>query len=597
MSAGIRNGIGCLEVYQASLERRIQQGEWDLVCRDEVLCKEVETRLSECSPQDFHPQHGLDTLSVIEASLRASHHTLFQNRLKSLVKAFEVLELAALNLYLCPWRKEYKVVKMFSGMFTHYVKTALTAQQAIELFALLGYQPGLGNEEELRLSAKPVHSHVLLKLACAFFTARIECQLLLTAVASLGGSMACVLQLIHERKLGCTFQKALDCAKRKLEPATCDLPLALDATVDLYTADNVAEHNHMASPPSLLYIPPCEDPLPHKIPHSNSSQSEKERKEKKLQKVSISSLTCQINTTPQKTDLSLKVCENERQGTAMRNTQLSASKVGHYVCNCLKSYDLYPRQCLQCGEIHSKDCPCIRNCNEQGHEVIFAQQHMMDALPQTRQDQIQRREKPAKDDLQQHSCINKPSNDFFCVCHDCHYIHDVECEELKSCYHIGHNVQTTGRLQPAQVEKGLTAHTCCKVESTDYAVCHTCNKSHDYLCDELQSCKMSGHNVMYQMETHENATQVKPLPLHQCCRSTKPMFACFTCRVFHTFCCNDNQCQRQHKVQSLKYICCTCSDTEIYILCRYCCAQHCKKCWFKSPLDCTCGMPFDDSSV
>lgn len=112
MSAGIRNGIGCLEIYQASLERRIQQGEWDLVCRDEVLCKEVETRLSECSPQDFHPQHGLDTLSVIEASLRASHHTLFQNRLKSLVKAFEVLELAALNLYLCPWRKEYKVVKV-----------------------------------------------------------------------------------------------------------------------------------------------------------------------------------------------------------------------------------------------------------------------------------------------------------------------------------------------------------------------------------------------------------------------------------------------------------------------------------------------------
>lgn len=113
MSTVIRkNGIGCLDDYQASLERRLQQGEWDLVCRDEELCQEVETRLSECSPQNFHCQLGLDTLSVIEASLRASHQTLGQKRLKSLVKAFEVLELAALNLYLFPWRKEYKVVKV-----------------------------------------------------------------------------------------------------------------------------------------------------------------------------------------------------------------------------------------------------------------------------------------------------------------------------------------------------------------------------------------------------------------------------------------------------------------------------------------------------
>lgn len=113
MSATLRkNGISCLEVYQASLERRLLRGEWDLVSRDAELCEEVETCLSECSPQHFHSQLEPDTLSVIEASLRASHHTLGQKRLKSLVKAFEVLELAALNLYLCPWRKEYKVVKV-----------------------------------------------------------------------------------------------------------------------------------------------------------------------------------------------------------------------------------------------------------------------------------------------------------------------------------------------------------------------------------------------------------------------------------------------------------------------------------------------------
>lgn len=118
MSAAFRkNGVGLLEVYQASLEQRLQQGEWDLVCRDQELCKDVEARLSECSPYNFQSQVGLNTLSVIEASLQASHHTSGQKRLKCLIKAFEVLELAALNLYLCPWRKEYKVVKVCCFFF------------------------------------------------------------------------------------------------------------------------------------------------------------------------------------------------------------------------------------------------------------------------------------------------------------------------------------------------------------------------------------------------------------------------------------------------------------------------------------------------
>lgn len=486
---------------------------------------------------------------------------------------------------------------MFSGMFTHCIKPALTAQQAKELFALLGYQPAGSNEEELRLGTKPVNSHALLQLACGFFIARIECQLLLTAVACLGGSMEWVLQLIQERKRGCTFQIALDSAKRKLEPAPCDSPLALDATLDLYTDDTLEEHSHMASPPSLPYIPPSENPLACKMSRSNTSQSNKEKNEKTAQTVSISSLTCQIKATPQKTDSSLNPCENETQFTAMCNAQLGASKEGQHVCNCLKSYDSYLNRCLQCEENHSMDCACIRSCIEQGHEIMFIQQHMMDTLSHTRQDQIQQWEKLPKDDLKQHSCINKPSNNYLLVCHDCHYIHDIRSEELQRCSHISRNVQTTGRLQPAQVEQGVTAHTCFKVESTHYVVCHTCNKSYDFICNELQSCHESGHYVRYLVENNENTTQAKPMPLHQCCTSTQPKFACLTCRVFHATSCDDNQCQRQHEVQSLKYTCSTCSGTELYVLCRYCCAQYCKNCWFKNPLECKCGMPFDNSAV
>lgn len=481
-------------------------------------------------------------------------------------------------------------------MFTHCIKPALTTQQAKELFALLGYQPASSNDEELRLGTIPVHSHALLQLACGFFIARIECHLLLTAVASLGGSTEWVLQIIQERKRGCTFQIALDRAKRKLEPASSDSPLVLDATLDLYTDNTTEEHSHMASPPSLPYIPPSENPRAH-MSRSNISQSDKERNEKKAQ--SVSSLTCQIKATLQNTDSSLKPCENERLFTTVSNAQLGASIEGQHVYNCLKSYDSsYLKPCLQCEENHSMDCACIRSCTEQEHEVMkFMQQHTMDTRSHTRQDQTQQWENLPKDDLKQHSCINKPSNNFFFVCHDCHYIHDVNCKEFQQCLRESHNVQTTGRLQSAQVEQGLTAHTCFKAAGTQYAVCHTCNKSHDLFWNELQNCISSGHNVTYLLENNENAAETKPMPMHQCCTSAEPNFACLNCRVFHAVSCDDNQCQRQHEVQILRYVCCVCSNTQLFILCRYCCAQYCKTCWFKNPLECKCGMPFDNTAV
>ncbi|KAI4904450.1 hypothetical protein NFI96_001669 [Prochilodus magdalenae] len=142
MSAGLKkNKGGLVEMYQANLERRIQQGDWNLVCKDEDLCKEVGDLLLNGAAQDTHSPLGLDPLSVMETSLQTLPFPSGRTGLERLAKAFEVLELAALNLYLCPWRKEYKVVKMFSGMFTHCVKPALTSQQANELFGLLGYQP------------------------------------------------------------------------------------------------------------------------------------------------------------------------------------------------------------------------------------------------------------------------------------------------------------------------------------------------------------------------------------------------------------------------------------------------------------------------
>ncbi|KAL6478967.1 hypothetical protein MHYP_G00124000 [Metynnis hypsauchen] len=283
MSAGVKkNRGGLMEMYQASLERRIQEGDWNLVCRDEDLSKEVEGLLSKGAAQDTHSPLGLDPLSVMETSLESLPSTSGQTGLEKLAKAFEVLELAALNLYLCPWRKEYRVVKMFSGMFTHWVKPGLTLHQIKELFGLLGYQHmGIGEEEELRLSSKPVHADSLLQLACAFFTARIECRLLLSCISPLGSSLEWELQLIRERKRGHSLQIARDNAKRKIESTPQSSEHEMTVDLDLYTDDHLepgeqAETNHMTAPPNLTYTPPKESQSSHGTSHSNTTSSKRE---------------------------------------------------------------------------------------------------------------------------------------------------------------------------------------------------------------------------------------------------------------------------------------------------------------------------------
>lgn len=120
MSPGIKeetNGLSLPEAYKASLDQHIEQGGWSLVCRDEELCKHVEEILGGQGAQESYLNltHGVDILSVMEESLCC--HITVKAGLKGLAKAFEVLELASLNLYLYPWRKEYKVIKVGKGVF------------------------------------------------------------------------------------------------------------------------------------------------------------------------------------------------------------------------------------------------------------------------------------------------------------------------------------------------------------------------------------------------------------------------------------------------------------------------------------------------
>lgn len=111
-----------LTAYDHSLEQQIVGRGSNLACRDEELWKQVEGLLRDGDAQETHCL-GLDPLRVMEESLKAAASTTAttaagagqvraRGGLQGLAKAFEVVEQAALNLYLGPWREEYKVVKV-----------------------------------------------------------------------------------------------------------------------------------------------------------------------------------------------------------------------------------------------------------------------------------------------------------------------------------------------------------------------------------------------------------------------------------------------------------------------------------------------------
>lgn len=118
MSISRQRSRDLVSAYVHSLEQQIVGKGSSLVCRDEELWMQVEGLLMDGDAQEMH-HLGLDPLKVMEESLKAAAAAAANARkgkskggLQGLAKAFEVMEQAALNLYLGPWREEYKIVKV-----------------------------------------------------------------------------------------------------------------------------------------------------------------------------------------------------------------------------------------------------------------------------------------------------------------------------------------------------------------------------------------------------------------------------------------------------------------------------------------------------
>lgn len=469
---------------------------------------------------------------------------------------------------------------MFSGMFTHLIKPALTLPQAKELFGLLGYQPSsLNEDEELALNSKLVPADFLLSLACGFFTARMECQLLLSALGSAHRGVEWVLQLVKERQAGHSLQVALENTKRKSEVASASdaiLTSGMDTELDLYTeqADVTSQMTSTtSSPPHSSYMQPKE------IVQSKSLQKEPFQSDMRNNKDAKQGRSIS-NPGPME-----NLDKDQSKGDAQRQAAVNV------MCSCITPGCLFIYQCEECRDVHSTLCSHYKTCCFKEHTLVLCPHKAEDLLRLVKE----------KDSLKTHHCMANSTYDSFLVCHDCQVIHDHNCKIIKVC-NLKHNVQPTGKLQLPQGERenAKKRHICLSSGAPVDVICHTCNNSHDFQCEDWQNCIANAHHTQYSQEMGDSETPCAPIPFHNdCFTDTQPLpeIVCLTCKAFHFSGCPDGRhCSQKHKIQYIGNKCITCCGSDLGTFCKYCGALYCKRCCFKNTMLCQCGKLFISSS-
>ncbi|XP_045892829.1 spermatogenesis associated 2-like isoform X2 [Micropterus dolomieu] len=558
MSISTQRARDLVSAYDHSLEQQIVGRGSNLACSDEELWKQVEELLRDGDAQETHCL-GLDPLRVMEESLKAAtaastaaasaSRVRARGGLQGLAKAFEVLEQVALNLYLGPWREEYKVVKMYSGIFTHYIKPVLSMPQIEKLFGLLGYQSSSSRHEQLRLQSprvSPDSVRDLLCLACAFFLARCECCLLLTALGKHFGEAQWELNLVRERQKGNSLQVALDNTKKTLEVSQ-PLPEPFgEVEVDLYTDDQVNGRqrqvvNDDESPRSLTWVTQSTASLPAKtLSNGVTSLSSSCTSLSPREDVCVSTFKCRLTkTSPLKSDTTRsssasmrqdrRPCEESRFDKAdsqSRSLQVVAKGLcegeaeDYHYCSCLQSPHPSQNLCIQCNTLHNITCALLQQCCRESHPVVY------------------------------------PDNT------------TEEMEELRAVSPPGGSPSASGMSASPTLSSSSAA--------------------------------MSSLALYDNSNTKSVISSLHPITYHDCCNLAEldPQAVCLSCGVFHSGSCRGLEfCQIYHEIKTLGVCSCgTACHRKPLVLCRYCGNEYCRYCWYKSPVVCTCGQTFDQSS-
>lgn len=148
---------------------------------------------------------------VCENSLK----TLRTSNLRSLHNAAAMLETIGINLFLYPWKKEYKNIKTYTGPFVYYVRAALIDDDIRHILNHMGYVQELGTVYRLK---DHVDTTQVKRVSFELFLARVECELLLEIYLQVKDKGYLEVDVVNERKnsnedvRGCT-----DEMKRRVE--------------------------------------------------------------------------------------------------------------------------------------------------------------------------------------------------------------------------------------------------------------------------------------------------------------------------------------------------------------------------------------------
>ncbi|XP_014444911.1 spermatogenesis-associated protein 2-like protein [Tupaia chinensis] len=266
-SPGLEIGKDICPDYRLCLERELRRGRAG-VCGDPSLRAVLWQILVE--DFDLHGALQDDALALLTDGLwgRAD----LAPALRGLARAFELLELAAVHLYLLPWRKEFATIKTFSGGYVHVLKGALSEDLLLKSFHKMGYVRS--DHHRLTVTAPPPACQ-LVQAALGCFALRLECEFLGEVLARLGTSMLPAQELLQARRASGDVASCVAWLQQRLardeEPPPLPprgSPSAHRAPLDLYRDPQEDEGSEEASvyggptpgpdspPVELAYRPP-----------------------------------------------------------------------------------------------------------------------------------------------------------------------------------------------------------------------------------------------------------------------------------------------------------------------------------------------------
>ncbi|NXY04309.1 SPA2L protein, partial [Pteruthius melanotis] len=154
--------------YRRSLQREFGPAE---TCPDPAVAERLRQRLQR-EPALLGALQE-DALALLARGLR--DHPDPGLALQGLAGAFRLLELAAVNLYLFPWRREFGTIQTFSGAYVHLLRPALPEADLVRSLGRLGYE----RQDRHRLAvARLPPGPALIAAAVGFLACRLECEIL-----------------------------------------------------------------------------------------------------------------------------------------------------------------------------------------------------------------------------------------------------------------------------------------------------------------------------------------------------------------------------------------------------------------------------------